>query len=71
MNSPCYLFELGGELWEMDLIEGIKTPTRRRATTWRIGSGLWEMDLIEGIKTRETFPLYGCPVKSGYEKWTW
>ncbi len=37
-------------LWEMDLIEGIKTSSLARALALS-ALVLWEMDLIEGIKT--------------------
>ncbi len=58
-------------LWEMDLIEGIKTGDRYEPDRRQVGPLLWEMDLIEGIKTvgRPFSRFRGRP--SGYEKWTW
>ncbi len=39
-------------LWEMDLIEGIKTLTSASINDADVIVRLWEMDLIEGIKTK-------------------
>ncbi len=38
-------------LWEMDLIEGIKTFSQFSQDRPPYRYTLWEMDLIEGIKT--------------------
>ncbi len=56
-------------LWEMDLIEGIKT--RSVLLPYCLAAQLWEMDLIEGIKTIYPSKSKALLVVDGYEKWTW
>ncbi len=50
-------------LWEMDLIEGIKTAVLNKPN-YRLSGALWEMDLIEGIKTPYLVILYQIVLQS-------
>ncbi len=48
----CHISKFRRLLWEMDLIEGIKTTGADEHFNIESTPGLWEMDLIEGIKTQ-------------------